>query len=285
MPLIPLRRLLADAAERDYAVGAFNVANLEMISGAIRAAEELHAPVILQIAEARLGPSPLELIGPSMVAAARDAKVPTAVNFDHGTSREKIAQALAIGFNSVMIDGSARPLSENIRMTNEIRALAARHGAAVEAEFGAVGRRGATTFEYTEVEEAARFYEATGGEALAIAIGNAHGVYRCTPKLNFEVLAAVHQRLPVPLVLHGGSGLSRSDFRSCIARGIRKINVATATFASVEASVRRLYAAGGPEDYFDLHRAEIDGAYENVRRHIRIFGSENRAAGILNPES
>lgn len=285
MPLIPLRRLLADATEYDYAVGAFNVANMEMIIGAVGAAEELHAPIILQIAEVRLGPSPLELIGPSMVAAAQKAKVPVAVNFDHGITRERITQALAIGFNSVMIDGSAQSLADNIRVTNEIRALAAPYGAAVEAEIGAVGRRGATTFEYTDVKEAEQFYRATEVDALAVAIGNAHGVYRCTPRLNFEVLAAIHRKLSVPLVLHGGSGLSNLDFQTCIANGMRKINVATATFASVEESVRRLYPAGQSEDYFRLHQAEIDGACENVKRHIRIFNSEDRADSILSSPS
>lgn len=284
MPLMPLRRLLTDATENDYAVGAFNVANMEMIMGAIRAAEELHAPVILQIAEVRLGPSPLELIGPSMIAAAQKSAVPVAVNFDHGITRERIRQALTIGFNAVMIDGSALPLAENIRVTNEIRALAAPYGAAVEAEIGAVGRRGDTSFEYTDVEQAAQFYNATHVDALAVAIGNAHGVYQCTPKLNFGVLEAIHRKLPVPLVLHGGSGLSTLDFQTCIAGGMRKINVATATFAAVEAHVSRLYPSGQPEDYFRLHQAEIDGACENVKRHIRIFKSKNRAAGILNAQ-
>lgn len=277
MPLITVKKLLAEAEKGNYAVGGFNVANLEMIFGVIRAAEELCSPAILQIAEIRLGPSPLEVIGPAMVAAAREAKVPVAVNFDHGTTRQKIQQALEIGFSSVMIDGSRYPFEENIRITNEIRSMAAKYGATVEAEIGSLGGNENDAVQYTDVNEAVKFYQSAQVDALAIAIGNAHGMYKGEPHLNFEVLSAIHEKLPVPLVLHGGSGLSDSDFRTCIERGIRKVNVATATFNSVEDYVRRLYEKAQPVEYLTLHKTEIEGAYENVRRHILIFGSANKA--------
>jgi fructose-bisphosphate aldolase class II len=275
MPLVSMGKLLADAEKGNYAVGGFNVANMEMVMGVIRAAEELRSPVILQIAQIRLGPSPLELIGPAMVAAAKSANVPVAVNFDHGTTKEKIAQALKIGFNSVMIDGSALELDGNIQITNEVKALAAGYGATVEAEIGSIGEHANTDIQYTDVGQAVRFYQSTKIDALAIAIGNAHGIYHCTPKLNFDVLSAVHEKLQVPLVLHGGSGLSEDDFKTCIRLGMRKINVATATFGCVEGHVCHLYQNKQPIEYFTLHEAEIAGACENVKRHILIFGSQN----------
>ena len=248
-----------------------------MILGAVRAAEELASPLILQLAEIRLPHSPLRVIGPAMVAAAREAKVPIAVNLDHGLSIETVREALDLGFTSVMIDGSGQPMDENIRVTNKVRCLAEGYDATVEAEIGAIHSGGAAV-EYTDTDEAARFYRAVGVDALAVAIGNAHGLYTGQPHLHFDILADIHGRLPVPLVLHGGTGIGEVDIQNCIRNGIRKINVATATFQSVEQHVRRLYASGEPVPYFVLQDAETAGAYENVKKHIRMFGSAGKSA-------
>lgn len=279
--LVNMRDLLADAEKGNYAVGSFSVANMEMVLGAVQAAEELNAPIILQIAEVRLKQSPLEIIGPLMVAAAKCAKVPVAVHFDHGKTLEKINQALEIGFTSVMFDGSHLPLNENIAMTNRVIESAKKYGAAVEAEIGCVGgsEDGSEDIAVncTKPEDAVKFERETGVDALAVAIGNAHGNYKATPKLRFDILETVDKMTKTPLVLHGGTGISPDDFVRCSKTGIKKINIATATFDSVENSVRDCYNNKSIKGYYDLQAAEVDGAYNNVKRHILIFGTQNKA--------
>ncbi len=279
--LVNMRELLADAEEKDYAVGSFSVANMEMVLGAIKAFEELNSPAILQIAEVRLKQSPLEVIGPLMVAAAKNAKTPIAVHFDHGKTMEKIGQALDLGFTSVMFDGSHLPLDENIEMTKAVKALADMTNAAVEAEIGCVGgsEDGSEdiAINCTRPEDAVRFESETGIDALAIAIGNAHGNYKSTPKLRFDILEEVDRLTRVPLVLHGGTGITPDDFIRCSHTGIKKINIATATFDSVEKTVRECYNENTINGYYDLQAAEVEGAYQNVKKHILIFGSDNKA--------
>lgn len=277
MPLVTMKSLLDDAERGGYAVGAFNVANLEMIMGAIRAAEEFSSPIILQIAEIRLPHSPLALIGPAMVAAAKRAKVPVAVNLDHGMTLECIREALGLGFTSVMFDGSRLPISENICLTGQVRKMAERYGATTEAEIGVIHPGSESVAEYTNPEEAASFWRAVQVDALAVAIGNAHGLYHVEPHLRFDVLNQIGGKVPVPLVLHGGTGISETDFKKGIQFGIRKINVATATFNSVEYAVQDLCRKRPEAGYFDLQEAEIGGAYENIKRHIMMFGSAGRA--------
>lgn len=279
--LVNMRDLLADAEKGNYAVGSFSVANMEMVLGAVQAAEELNAPIILQIAEVRLKQSPLEIIGPLMVAAAKSAKVPVAVHFDHGKTLKKINQALEIGFTSVMFDGSHLPLDENIAMTNRVIESAKKYDAAVEAEIGCVGgsEDGSEdiAINCTKPEDAVKFERETGVDALAVAIGNAHGNYKATPKLRFDILETVDKMTKTPLVLHGGTGISPDDFVRCSKTGIKKINIATATFDSVENSVRDCYKNKNIKGYYDLQAAEVDGAYNNVKRHILIFGTQNKA--------
>lgn len=279
--LVNMRDLLKDAQKGNYAVGSFSVANMEMVLGVLKAAEELNAPVILQIAEVRLKQSPLELIGPLMVAAAKNAKTPVAVHFDHGKTKKKITQALELGFTSVMFDGSHLPLEENISQTLDIIKAAREYGAAVEAEIGCVGgsEDGSEdiAINCTKPEDAVRFAEETGVDALAIAIGNAHGNYKSTPKLRFDILEECARLVSAPLVLHGGTGISPEDFVKCSKTGIKKINIATATFDSVENSVRTCYNENKIKGYYDLQAAEVEGAYENAKRHILIFGTDNKA--------
>ena len=279
--LVNMRDLLADAQNGNYAVGSFSVANMEMVLGVLKAAEELKAPVILQIAEVRLKQSPLEIIGPLMVAAAEAAQTPVAVHFDHGKTIEKISQALDLGFTSVMFDGSHLPLEENIAETKKVIALAEQYDASVEAEIGCVGgsEDGSEdiAINCTKPQDAVRFAEETGVEALAIAIGNAHGNYKSTPKLRFDILEECEKSVDVPLVLHGGTGISPDDFVKCSKTGIKKINIATATFDMVEKTVHDCYSENSINGYYDLQDAEVEGAYQNAKRHILIFGSDNKA--------
>ena len=279
--LVNMKELLADAEKGNYAVGSFSVANMEMVLGVLKAAKELNAPVILQIAEVRLKQSPLEVIGPLMIAAAKNASTPVAVHFDHGKTMEKISQALEIGFTSVMFDGSHLPLDENIAQTNEVIKKAKQYGAAVEAEIGCVGgsEDGSEdiAINCTKPEDAVRFENETGVDALAIAIGNAHGNYKSTPKLRFDILEEVERLTKTPLVLHGGTGITPDDFVKCSKTGIKKINIATATFDMVEKTVHDCYNENSIGGYYDLQAAEVEGAYRNAKRHILIFGTDNKA--------
>lgn len=277
MTLVKMKDILLEAEKGDYGVGAFSVANMEMVIAAIRAAEELRSPLILQIAEVRLGPSPLHLIGPMMVEAAKKATVPVAVHFDHGETEENIRKALEIGFTSVMYDGSILSLSENIANTKTIVQLAQFFDATVEAEIGRVGgsEDGSVDIEIaiTSVEEAKKFAEETGIDALAIAIGNAHGMYKGKPNLRLDRLEEINNEVKIPLVLHGGSGISEKDFRTAISYGIRKINVATSTFNNV---VERVNEKVPFADYFSYHEEVIQAAAENVKKHMEMFQSVGR---------
>lgn len=277
MPLVKMKDILKMAKENNFGVGAFSVANMEMVIAAIRSAEELRSPLILQIAEVRLGPSPLHLMGPMMVEAAKKASVPVAVHFDHGETEEKIREALEIGFTSVMFDGSLLSLENNIDETKKIVKLSETFGATVEAEIGRVGgsEDGSVDIEIaiTSIEEAKRFATETGIDALAIAIGNAHGVYKWEPNLRLDRLEEINNEVAIPLVLHGGSGISQEDFRTAITHGIRKINVATSTFINV---VKRVNEDAPFSDYFSYHERIIQAAAENVKAHMEMFQSTGR---------
>lgn len=275
MGLVKMKDLLDQASEQNRAVGAFSVGNLEMIKGAIKAAEEMNTPIILQIAEVRLPHSPLSFMGPMMVEAARNAKVEIAVHLDHGKTIGVLRQALEYGFTSVMMDGSTLPFEENINKTLEAARLAKEYGATVEAELGLVGgsEDGSTDegIRCTNPEDAKVFCEKTGVDALAVAIGNAHGNYPVAPRLAFDVLKAIDEKTDVPLVLHGGTGITPEDFRKAVGLGIRKINIATASFDSLTREAEKYLKSEGRHDYFGLNEAMVQGVYENVKQHIKIF--------------
>ena len=276
-----MKKLLCAAQKSDWAVGSFSVSNMEMVLGIIKAAEDTRSPIILQIAEVRLKQSPLELIGPLMVAAAKNTKIPVAVHFDHGLTLEKIKLALDIGFTSVMFDGSHLPLEENIEKTKQTVELAKQYGASVEAEIGCVGgsEDGSEdiAINCTSPEDAIKFVKETNVDALAIAIGNAHGNYKETPHLRFDILSKVRDSVSVPLVLHGGTGILPEEFIKCRKNGIKKINIATATFDSVRDSVSDAFENKKIKGYYDLQNAEVDGAYNNAIKHIEIFDCSDKA--------
>ncbi len=279
LSLVNMSKLLKEAEDNNYGVGAFSVANMEMVLGAIKAAEELKSPIILQVAQVRLPYSPLSVFGPLMIAAAKESKVPVAVHLDHGLDIETVKQALELGFTSVMIDASHLTINENIQMVQKVKEFADKYGADVEAEVGqlAGSEDGSVDHEmlYSDPDEVEKLYQNTHLNAIALSIGNAHGLYKNEPKLNFEILEEARKRVPIPLVLHGGSGISDDDFRKCIKGGIRKLNVATATFMSVEGEVRE-YCKLDKKDYFTMSARMVQGAYKNVSRHIEVFQSDNR---------
>ena len=273
-----MKQLLFDAKKNNCAVGAFSVGNMEMVMGAIRAAEDTETPIIIQIAEKRLINSPLELMAPMMVSAARNSKVNVAVHLDHGLTVDCIINALNFGFTSVMLDCSLKPLDENIMLTKNVVELAAGYGATVEAELGVVGGNEGDKQEhiitYTDPETAKMFCEQTGVDALAVAIGNAHGNYPILPELRFDVLEEINNKTNIPLVLHGGTGITDEMMRKAISLGITKINIATASFDALAVSAKNYLNSSSTCDYFSLSEKMVQGVYENVRRHIEIFNNK-----------
>jgi len=275
MALVTMKKLLEQARAEKRGIGAFSVGSMEMVKGALQAAEELETPIILQVAEVRLNHSPLALIGPMMVQAAKEAKVDVAVHLDHGLTLETVNKALELGFTSVMFDSSLYPFEENIARTKQVMELAGRCGATVEAELGLVGGsedgKAGHGIRCTDPADAEVFCRETGVDALAVAIGNAHGNYPTAPQLAFDVLEDIHRRVDVPLVLHGGSGISDADFRRAISLGIVKVNIATASFNSLTRRAEEYLRSDGPHNYFALNEAMVRGTYENVKHHIEVF--------------
>lgn len=275
MALVKMKDLLRRAEEKNIGCGAFSVGNMEMVRGAIRAAEELDTPVILQIAEVRLKNSPLHLMGPMMVQAAKEAKVDVAVHLDHGLTFETVDKALELGFTSVMLDASTLPFEENIARVKAVVEKARKYGATVEAELGLVGGSEDGSCDHgircTDPDDAVVYARETGIDALAVAIGNAHGNYPVAPTLAFDVLEKIHEKVDIPLVLHGGSGITDKDFQRAISLGIRKVNIATASFNSLTAHVEKYMESTDKHNFFDLNEAMVQGTYENVKRHIIVF--------------
>lgn len=270
-----MKQIVTKAWNEGSCVPAFNVGSLEMIRGAVRAAEELNKPIILQIAERLLVHSPLEYIGPAMVNAAKEAKVDIAVNMDHSRSLDVITKALELGFTSIMYDGSTDPFEENIDGTKQIVELADKYGASVEGELGLVGGSEDGLSDHgikcTNPDLAREFCERTGVSALAVAIGNAHGDYPTAPELAFDILEKINENTGIPLVLHGGSGLTDDDFHKAVQLGIAKINIGTASFKNVTKFATKYLSSEGKHDYFGLNGAMTKGMYENALRHIKVF--------------
>lgn len=279
MSLCNLYSILHKAKLERRAIGAFNVANLEMIRGVIRAAEDLNTPVILQLTEAWERYAPLELMAPVMITAAKRASVDVVVHLDHGRNKNVVMNALQLGFSSVMLDASQLPLYENIDLVKRVVSMAREYNASVEGEIGIIGgnEEGNTVQEIrcTSPADVQEFCQQTNVDALAIAIGNAHGSYHVPPQLHYEVLEECAKITDTPLVLHGGSGLLTQDFQKAISMGITKINIATASFDSMMQQIRDMDGLKyGKDGYFELNEKMVNGTYESVKKHIRIFNME-----------
>ncbi len=278
--LCPFNRLLKDALKEHRAVGAFNVGNLEMLLGIIKAAEESQTPVILQIAEKRFTHSPLEYIAPMLHAAAMRAKIEVAVELDHGCSLFNVRRAMDLGFNTIMFDGSMYPVEKNISETRKIADETHARGVALEAEIGIVGgsEGGADlTANCASLSDIVALGSKSSCDALAIAIGNAHGHYKGIPKLNFDLLEKAHNTLPdLPFVLHGGTGISPTDFRKAITLGIAKINIATANFDAIVTASMQYAEKVAPlsRNYFTLNENMVEQVYNTTLAHIKIFNNQ-----------
>lgn len=278
MSLVNLKELITRAEANKTAVGAFSVGNMEMIIGAVKAAEKTSTPIIIQIAEVRLPTSPLEIIGPMMVAAAQNSSVDICVHLDHGLNYETVEKALEIGFSSVMLDGSLLDFEDNIKLTQKVVCKAKEYGASVEAELGVVGGNEGDgkshKIQWTDPKKAKEFCERTGIDALAVAIGNAHGHYKVQPELRVDILKQIDDACDTPLVLHGGTGVTPETFRECIRNGVRKVNIATASFDAVTNAAKETIILEGA-NYFKLSAAMADAVCKNVEKHIKIFNMKD----------
>lgn len=276
--LATLNDVLKPAQEGHYAVGLFNTIDTDMLEAAISAAEELRSPIIIGTAEVLLPYGELKLIAPAVIEAAKRASVPVVVHYDHGLTFERCLEALQLGFTSVMFDGSAGDEAQNMADTHEIVRIAHAMGATVEGEIGHVGNAdgsGGENDRYTTPEEALDFLEKTGVDALAVAIGTAHGAYKSKPCLDVERLKAIRAQVDVPLVLHGGSGLSEDDFRTTIREGIVKVNIFTDLCLAGERAMAESTRQG--KGYLEARTAKVNAIKEAVKDKIRLFGSENKA--------
>lgn len=277
--LVNLNEVLKKAQKEKYAVGLFNTTDTDMLQAVIEAAEESNSPVILGTAEVLLPYGELKLIAPSVIAAAKRAKVPVVVHYDHGLTFDRCIEALKLGFSSIMFDASAKPYEQNIAETREMVKIAHAFGATVEGEIGHVGEAAKEdnllTDMYTTPEEAKAYLEATGVDALAVAIGSAHGVYKKKPMLNIERLKEISGEVKVPLVLHGGSGLSDDDFKNTIRNGIAKVNIFTDLCLAGERAMK-----DGEEKklgYLETRNLKVDYIKEAVKHKMALFGSVNKA--------
>ncbi|MDR1446222.1 MAG: class II fructose-bisphosphate aldolase [Treponema sp.] len=282
MPLVSLSSILKDARKKKYGVGMFDVHNLEMTNAVIEAAEEEKSPVILALAEVHaVSPSVLEDISNIITRGAQRANVPVCAHFDHGLSLDNCIRVLHCGFSSVMFDGSTLPYEENIKKTAEFVRFASLFNASVEAELGHVGNaegggEGHEEAVFTDPDQTEDFIRRTGVDALAVSIGTVHGHYTRAPCLNLEILSAINKKSRVPLVLHGGSGLSDQDFCNCIQNGISKINIYTDLIETAMKAISGSVNQARSLKYPDLMNLSVVEMKEYVRQKLRLFGSSGR---------
>lgn len=284
MPLVPMKQLLEKAEAGHYAVGAFNCNNMEIIQAIITAATAENAPVIVQASQGAIKYAGLDYIVGLTRMAAELAPVPVALHLDHGTSFDQVMQCIGKGFTSVMIDGSKLPLEENIALTNRVLDVARPCGVTVEAELGKIGGTEDDIFVsdreamYTEPEEALTFVQATGVDALAIAIGTAHGQYKGEPKLDLDRLAKIKDLVKIPIVLHGSSGVPDDAIRAAIERGVRKVNIDTNIREAFMGGVTAALAKNPQElDPRKVLGPAREAMVAIIREKIRVFGSQNKA--------
>ena len=283
MALVTSKELMLDAQKNHYAIGAFNVENMEMVQAVITAAEELRSPVILQTTPGTLKYAPPELFYANVAAAAKAASVPVVMHLDHGSSFDLALRAFRAGYTSIMIDGSQKAFEENIALTKSVVDACHAGGVPVEAELGKVGGKeddldGGEGNGYTVPEEAAEFVARTGVDFLAVAIGTAHGVYKGIPKLDVERISRIAELVSVPLVLHGTSGVPDETVKECITRGMCKVNYATDLRIAFTEGVKE-YLQKDPKVY-DPKKYGAAGR-EKVRQYvmqkIKVCGSNGKA--------
>ncbi|MBC8588905.1 class II fructose-1,6-bisphosphate aldolase [Paratissierella segnis] len=282
--LVTGKEILLHAQKNGYAVGAFNINNMEIVQAIVEAANELNSPVILQASQGGIKYAGIEYISDLGKTASRLAKVPVTLHLDHGTDFDQVMLCIRNGFSSVMIDGSKFALEENIAYSKKVVEIAHAVGVSVEAELGKIGGtedhitvsdRDAT---FTDPEEARRFVEETKVDSLAIAVGTAHGVYKGEPKIDFDRIKAIREVVSVPLVLHGSSGVPYDALRKAIPLGICKINIDTDIRATFAKSVKNFFVEHPDEiDPRKILGPAREAMKETVKEKIEVFGSVGKA--------
>lgn len=277
MALMNTYRMLKQAQDKRYAIGAFNIENMEMAQAVIEAAEEMNAPVILATSTSTLKYAPPETFFAMVKSLATKTKIPIALHLDHGDSYELCVRAIKAGFTSVMIDGSAKEFKENVKISKTVKEIGQLFDVSVETELGAIAGKGNTKIIFTKPEIAQDFVEKTGTDSLAVAIGTCHGIYRETPKLDYERLSQIKSVVNVPLVLHGASGLSTEQIRECIVRGICKINIATELRIAYTDEISKFLHENpeifDPRVYGRIARTSVKKV---VKEKIQILGSDGQ---------
>lgn len=287
--LVTLKEILETADRNGQAVGAFNCTGLESLMAVIQAAEELDHPVIIQFAEGHEKLIAFDIMAPIMLSFARKASVPVCVHFDHGESFESCKKAIDAGFTGVMIDGSSLPYEENIALTAKVVEYAHAKGASVEAELGSMyasevgaiepGKNQDLSTEdaYTDPDQARDFTEKTGVDALAVSFGTSHGVYLTKPVLDLDRVTLIKEKAGIPLVMHGGSGLTTSEFQTAIRNGIRKVNYYTyMIMEGGKAAAAYVKQADDQGIYFfhDIMNEAREAMKKQVMEEIRVFALE-----------
>lgn len=281
--LVSMKAILDDANKRNYGVMAMNSINIEMARAGIMAAEEEHSPIIIQFGPGQMkNHAHAEEMLPVIKELASRVRVPVALNLDHGTDFNVIADCINQGFTNVMFDGSSLPYEENVSRTAIITALAHGMGCSVEGELGHVGQAidsdDTDVDLYTDPSLALDFVQRTGVDALAVAIGTAHGAYPKgkIPKLDFERLKKLKETLQMPLVLHGGSGSGEENLKKAVACGINKINVCTDAFEAGKRSMLEALEEKPDLDYMHLCMAAEAGIKAFVKDYMKVIGSGGR---------
>lgn len=282
MAHVGAKQILRKAQQEGYGVPCLLAGNLKMLIGAVQAAEEVGAPLILAY-NAQVTPQiPMHLIAPSMVRAAESAHIPVATILDHGADLASVEQAIACGFSTVMYDGSALPFEENVRRTQEVVRIAHAHGVDVEGELGAVGGSsielgyGNVHGEFTDPDQAVEFVARTGVDVLAISFGNLHGLYDTTPALDLARVRAIARHVDTPLAMHGASGLPDVTYADVIAAGISKVNYYTAMVRAVTHSLRRALTAAEETElvYHRVIASTIERFASETRRLFCLLGQQ-----------
>lgn len=284
MALVPMSLLLAKARKGGYAVGAFNANNMEIIQGILKAADELQSPVILQASQGAIKYAGLDYIAAIVKTASEQVAVPVALHLDHGTSFEQAVQCIRVGFSAVMFDGSKYEFEENIARTRAVVEVAKPVGVSVEAELGKIGGTeddisvSAADALMTVPEEAQEFARLTGIDALAVAIGTAHGPYKGEPRLDFARLEKIRLLVDVPLVLHGASGVPEEAIKKAISLGVCKINIDTDLRQAFTTAIKQVLAEKpGEIDPRKLLGPGREALKEVAKEKIKLFGSAGRA--------
>jgi fructose-bisphosphate aldolase class II len=284
--LVTVKQITQKAKKGNYAIGAFNAPNLEVVKAIILAAKEMNSPVIISTSEKEISYAGVNEIAAIVISMARNSKIPVALNLDHGSSFEMVKKCIDAGFTSVHYDGSSKELSENIKITKKIVNFAHKKGVSVEGEIGHIGGASSLHISKIDVDEDSLanpdvvqgFFNKTKVDVIAVAVGSAHGMYKTAPKLDFDRIEKIESLVKIPLVLHGGSGIPNDQIKKAIKLGMRKINVNTELRIAFSQALRKTLAKNKDEVVpYNILPASIDAVKNVVEEKIKLFGSRNKA--------